>query len=156
MLAALLTAVTIALPREGQKLPAVSRTYMIGATNGGETNLVIQGRDVPVHPLGGWVTMIDLTAGTNVIEVGGARRTFTVAAPSAGIEAHSCCERFTKLLAVLGALRCAAPEEDGQRCTEEGQRVESEDEGRSGGRDQHTAERRAHGAGSVDCNGPEC
>ncbi|UYB36645.1 hypothetical protein N9A08_02875 [Arthrobacter koreensis] len=70
--------------------------------------------------------------------------------------AHSCCERFAKLLAVLGALRCAAPEEDGQRCTEEGQRVESEDEGRAGGRDQHTAERRAHGAGRVDCNGPEC
>ena len=53
MIAALLAAITIAFPRAGQRLPSVSRCYVIGATTGGETNLVVQGRSVAVHPQGG-------------------------------------------------------------------------------------------------------
>ena len=78
IVAFIIAAVTIAFPKEGQQLPAVDRTYMIGATDGGETNLVIQGVNVAVHPKGGWVTMVDVVAGTNTIEVGGVRRSFRV------------------------------------------------------------------------------
>ena len=74
----LLAVVTIAFPKEGLRLPFVDRAYLIGATDSGETNLVVQGRDVAVHPGGGWVTMVDVTPGTNVIRIGGTRRTFCV------------------------------------------------------------------------------
>ena len=76
---AILAAISIAFPREGQKLPAVTNCYLLGSTTGGETNIVVQGRDVPVHRLGGWVTMIDVHEGTNVVSVGGASVSFTVA-----------------------------------------------------------------------------
>ncbi len=85
-----LLAALIAFPKEGQRLPFVERCYMSGAVVPGVTNVVVQGRNVPVHPLGGWVTLIEVVEGTNVIEVAGVRRTFTVgkrpvraAAPSA-------------------------------------------------------------------------
>lgn len=76
---ALLFAVTIALPKEGSSLPSLSRVYMNGATTPGTTNVIVQGRDVAVHPTGGWVTMIDVHPGTNVVVVGDAVRSFTVA-----------------------------------------------------------------------------
>ena len=72
--------VQIAFPRNGQKLPYLTKCYMLGATSGGETNLVVQGRDVPVHERGGWVTMLDLQEGTNVVYAGDASVTFFVAA----------------------------------------------------------------------------
>lgn len=81
---ALFLAVTIALPKEGSLLPSITRCYMNGATRPGETNIVVQGRNVPVHPQGGWVTMIDVHPGTNVLCVGDAVRTFTVAEPATG------------------------------------------------------------------------
>lgn len=81
-LATLLTVVTIAFPREGDRCPAVSRCYVIGATDGGETNLVVQGRDVPVYRTGAWGTLVDVVPGTNVVEVAGTRRTFVVARPT--------------------------------------------------------------------------
>ena len=77
-LAMIVAAVAIAFPRDGQKLPYVSKCYMLGSTSGGETNLVIQGRNVPVHPKGGWVTMVDLQEGTNVVVAGDASVSFTV------------------------------------------------------------------------------
>ena len=80
MTAALIAAVVIAFPRGGQKLPYLAKCYMLGATSGGETNLVVQGRNVPVHERGGWVTMVDLQEGTNVVSVGDASVTFFVAA----------------------------------------------------------------------------
>lgn len=79
---ALLLAVTIALPKEGSCLPAIARCYVNGATTPGETNIVVQGRNVPVHPQGGWVTMIDVHPGTNILCVGDAVRSFTVAKPA--------------------------------------------------------------------------
>ncbi len=69
----------IAFPKEGQNLPFLERCYMSGAVDAGTTNVVVQGRNVSVHPLGGWVTMIDVAEGTNQIEVAGVRRTFIVA-----------------------------------------------------------------------------
>lgn len=79
MITAVVAAIAIAFPRAGQKLPSVSRCYMIGATSGGETNLVVQGRDVAVHPQGGWVTMVDCVEGTNWVSVAGSNHWFWVA-----------------------------------------------------------------------------
>ena len=59
-------------------LPTLARCYASGAVAPGETNVVVQGRDVAVHPLGGWVTMIDLVEGTNVLQVAGQTRKFFV------------------------------------------------------------------------------
>lgn len=78
MITILVLAVGIAFPKEGQKLPFVTRCYVSGAVAPGVTNVVVQGRDVAVHPMGGWVTMADVVEGTNVIEVAGVRRTFVV------------------------------------------------------------------------------
>ena len=72
-------AAAIAFPKEGQRLPFVERCYMSGSVEPGVTNVVVQGRDVAVHPMGGWVTMVDVVEGTNVFEVAGATRTFFVA-----------------------------------------------------------------------------
>lgn len=74
-----LLAAVIAFPKEGQRLPFLTRCYASGAVAPGVTNVVVQGRDVAVHPLGGWVAMIDLVEGTNVLEVAGLTRTFVVA-----------------------------------------------------------------------------
>ena len=78
MISFLVLAVGIAFPKEGQNLPFVSRCYVSGAVAPGVTNVVVQGRDVAVHPMGGWVTMADVVEGSNVIEVAGVRRTFVV------------------------------------------------------------------------------
>ena len=82
----LVAVVTVAFPKEGEVVPPVTRCYAIGATDGGETNIVIQGRPVSVHRSGAWATVLDVKPGTNVLEVGGARRTFVVqpASPVAG------------------------------------------------------------------------
>ena len=74
-----LLAASIAFPKEGQKLPFVERCYLSGSVRPGVTNVVVQGRDVAVHPMGGWVTMVDVVEGTNTFEVAGAKRTFFVA-----------------------------------------------------------------------------
>lgn len=78
---ALLAAITVAVPRNGAVLPAVGRCYMIGATDPGVTNIVVQGRSVPVHPRGGWVAMADVVPGTNTVSVGETNVTFVVSAP---------------------------------------------------------------------------
>ena len=64
------TPVAITFPHNGQKLPAVERCYVLGLTRPGVTNVVVQGKDVAVHPNGGWVTMVDLKAGENTIVAG--------------------------------------------------------------------------------------
>ena len=76
---ALVAAVSIAFPREGQSLPYASRCYVIGAASDGETNIVVQGANVAVHPQGGWVTMVDLAEGRNVVTAGTATVSFKVA-----------------------------------------------------------------------------
>ena len=75
--------VTVAFPKEGQRFPALSRCYAIGATDGGETNLVVNGRGVAVSETGAWGVLLDVVPGTNAVEVADVRRTFVVAAPPA-------------------------------------------------------------------------
>lgn len=97
----LLLAALIAFPKEGQRLPFVERCYMSGAVEPGTTNVVVQGRDVAVHPMGGWVTMVDVVEGTNVFEVAGATRTFFVArrpSPSAAPSAAGASQKVYKKL----------------------------------------------------------
>lgn len=84
MLAALfLSVVTIAFPREGQQMPALSRCYVIGAAPDGT---VVPG--VKSSKSGAWSTVVPVVPGTNVIAVGDCRRTIFVAAekPAAGPE----------------------------------------------------------------------
>lgn len=76
---ALAVAVSIAFPREGQSLPYVTRCYVIGSVSDGATNVVVQGANVAVHPQGGWVTMVDLAEGVNVVTAGTATVSFKVA-----------------------------------------------------------------------------
>ena len=64
-----LATVTVAYPRPGMTLPAVSRSYMIGATDSGATNVMVQGRSVPVYRTGAWAAMVDVAAGTNSVEI---------------------------------------------------------------------------------------
>ena len=80
--AALLAAVSIAFPPEGAKLPCIERCYVMGAADAGEevTRFRVSGSGfrVPVEKTGAWATVIDVKPGTNVVEVGGVRRTFVV------------------------------------------------------------------------------
>ena len=71
-LAALLAAVSIVFPPEGAKLPHLERCYVMGFADGGET------LEVPVHRTGAWATVVDVKPGTNVVVVGGVRRTFVI------------------------------------------------------------------------------
>ena len=72
MLAILLAAVSIVFPPEGAKLPAIDRCYVMGAADAGEEI------GIPVTRTGAWATVVDVKPGTNVVEVGGTRRTFIV------------------------------------------------------------------------------
>lgn len=80
MFAGALLAVTIAFPKPGIQLPYVERCYMSGAVARGVTNIVVQGKNVPVYRTGGWVTMVDLNEGDNEIAVaaGGETTNYTV------------------------------------------------------------------------------
>lgn len=77
-----LAVVTIAFPKEGQRIPPVSRCYVIGATDAGVSNVIVCGASVPVFRTGAWGTLVGVTPGTNVVEVGGTRRTFVVESPA--------------------------------------------------------------------------
>ncbi len=78
MVLSFLVAAVIAFPKEGQRLPFIERCYVSGAVEPGTSNVLVQGRLVAVHPLGGWITMADVVPGTNVIDVAGVTRTFVV------------------------------------------------------------------------------
>ena len=66
----LLAAVAVAFPREGQRLPALDRVYVIGAATRGVTNVVVAGERVDLFRTGAWATVVPLVAGsTNVIPV---------------------------------------------------------------------------------------
>lgn len=87
--AVLMAAVFVAFPRSGAKLPSVECCYMIGATEKGVKSIEIQGKKVPVHSSGGWVTMVDVKEGENSIDVAGKKHCFTVAAKSDGATAKT-------------------------------------------------------------------
>ncbi len=97
MVLPILLAATIAFPKEGQRLPFVERCYVSGAVEPGTTNVVVQGRDVPVHPMGGWVTTVTVAEGTNTVEAAGVKRTFLVARRPAASAAPSVPKAYAKL-----------------------------------------------------------
>ena len=82
--AALFAAVSIAFPPEGAKLPYLERCYVMGAADTGETDFRVSGfqgfkvAEVKVGRTGAWATVIDVKPGTNVVEVGGVKRTFVI------------------------------------------------------------------------------
>lgn len=92
ILSVLTAAVTIAFPREGAQFAYLERCYLIGATDGAETNLELRvvapesrpARSVPVYRTGAWTAVVDVVPGTNVVEVGGCSRTFVVAEKEKG------------------------------------------------------------------------
>lgn len=63
----LIAAVSIAFPGDGQELPYVERTYVIGAVRKGETNVVVNGENVSVYRTGAFATMADVVEGMNEI-----------------------------------------------------------------------------------------
>ena len=69
MFSLLLAFLNVAFPKPDASLPYVERVYVIGATDPGVTNVTINGESFPVHPLGGWVGMVDVKEGENEIEV---------------------------------------------------------------------------------------
>lgn len=77
ILAVLLAFLNIVFPKEGARFHHIEHLYLIGATD--SKTLSVNGEEVAVHPMGGWVAYVDCHDGTNVVEVGGMRRTFTVA-----------------------------------------------------------------------------
>ena len=84
-IAALFAAVSIVFPSEGAKLPHLERCYVMGAADAGETGFRVSGcqgfkvEEVKVGKTGAWATVVDVRPGTNVVEVGGVRRSFTIA-----------------------------------------------------------------------------
>ncbi len=93
----LVAAVTIAFPSEGQRFGPLDRCYLIGAADGGETNIVVAGRNVPVYRTGAWGVLVDVSPGTNTVSAGGATRTFFVAprGPSSAAKAPE--KKYEKL-----------------------------------------------------------
>ena len=78
-LATLIAAVSIAFPPEGAELPYLKRCYVMGAADDGEEVVRLRGCEVAVGKTGAWATVVDVKPGTNVVEVGGVRRFFTIA-----------------------------------------------------------------------------
>jgi len=79
--------IKVAFPAERQKLPSVSETYLIGATDPGRTEwLYVNGKTVDVYRTGAFLTMVPVKPGTNMVTVFRGReklvRTFVVAAPT--------------------------------------------------------------------------
>lgn len=83
--AALLAAVSIVFPPEGAKLPHLERCYVMGSADGGEAELPVSCLPsrvlcpVSVGRTGAWAAVVDVRPGTNVVEVGGVCRSFTIA-----------------------------------------------------------------------------
>ena len=77
-LAALFAAASIVFPPEGARLPSLERCYVMGAVDDGEEVVRLRGCEVAVGKSGAWATVVDVKPGTNVVEVGGAKRTFVV------------------------------------------------------------------------------
>ncbi len=66
---AALLAVSVVFPSSDARLPHLDSCYMIGSVPRGVTNLVVQGRPVDVYRTGAWVAMLDLSEGTNAVEI---------------------------------------------------------------------------------------
>ena len=91
-------AVSIAVPKPDQRLPYMERCHVLGATEPGVTNVVVQGRNFPVYKTGAWAAYVDVAEGENTVVVSAyessgcseATRRFTVAAkPKPKVDAAS-------------------------------------------------------------------
>ena len=71
MLAALLLAAApvVAFPSSGAKMPAIDSVYMIGYVCKGDTNVVVNGENVPVYRTGAWATLVKAAEGSNEVSV---------------------------------------------------------------------------------------
>jgi len=69
--------VSIAFPKPDMTLPPVERCYVIGAADG-QTNVVVNGKDVAVFRTGAWTTVVDVHPGVNTVRVDGVTRVFKV------------------------------------------------------------------------------
>ena len=80
-------ALSVAFPAEGQKIPAVERTYVIGAVSESCTNtpLTVNGATTDVWRTGAFLAMVPVTPGTNTLHLTCGKqhlaRHFVVAAP---------------------------------------------------------------------------
>ena len=91
MLAAIVATVSIVFPAEGAKLPAITRCYVMGAADCGDEI------GIPMSKTGAWATVVDVKPGTNVIEVGGVRRTFKVAGTEGASRTRETSRTYQKL-----------------------------------------------------------
>ena len=102
MLAAILAAISIVFPPEGARFPALSRCYVMGAADCGESEFVVSSLTsrascpVSVSRTGAWATVVDVKPGTNVVGVGGVKRTFVVA-PFESLGSKESKKTYTKL-----------------------------------------------------------
>ena len=61
---------SVAFPAERQRLPAVERTYLIGATEPGRTEfLYVNGITTDVYRTGAFLAMVPVTPGTNTVTI---------------------------------------------------------------------------------------
>ena len=65
----LAAAPVVAFPSPGAKLPAIDTVYLIGSVKKGDTNVVVNGENVPVYRTGAWATTVGATEGSNDVSV---------------------------------------------------------------------------------------
>lgn len=106
LFASILAATTIAFPRAGQRLPFAAHCHLIGATDVGVTNLVVQGREVEVYHTGAWLAMVDVIEGTNVVAVGETNVWFVIG-PQAAVDAATTNRVYSKLAYAADQVRPA-------------------------------------------------
>lgn len=80
--------VAIAVPKPGQRLPYVEHCYVLGSTEPGVTNVVVQGLNVPVYRTGAWAAYVDVKEGDN-----------TITASCDGADGHSVTSRTFRVAA---------------------------------------------------------
>ena len=82
--------VSVVFPPEGVKLPPTLQCYVMGAVDRGGSEVVVSNltthfsSSARVSCTGAWAAVVDVVPGTNVIEVGGVRRTFSVSPNETG------------------------------------------------------------------------
>lgn len=59
----------VSFPSHGAKLPAIDHVYFIGSVAKGDTNVVVNGVDVPVYRTGAWATLVEAKEGSNSVAV---------------------------------------------------------------------------------------
>lgn len=101
VLGAILLGLTVAYPPAGAELPAVSRTYVIGAVDSHATNVIVNGLSFAVVTNGAWAGCATVTGGLNRITVSDGIeslvRSVTVARAVAGTATKAVPRTYAKL-----------------------------------------------------------